>query len=108
MGTGTGTGIATLQCCTSGYKCFQKVNMFPDFVLQCILHHKVVKLHTSHHKCCKGLKELNQQRDRNRGTAKETESQRLKRGWKDRNKGRGKGMRNIRVGTAHMDRTKII
>ena len=45
MGTGTGTGIATLQCYTSGHKCFQKVNMFPDFVLQCILHHKVVKLH---------------------------------------------------------------
>ena len=92
MGTGTGTGVATLQCYRSGHKCFQKVNMFQDFVLQCILHHKVVKLHTSHHKCCKRLKELNQQRDRDRGTAKKKQRDSdWKRVGKTGTRGEGKG-----------------
>ena len=56
-GTGTGTGIATLQHYTSSHKHFQKVKIFPGFVLQ----HKVMKLHTSHHKCCQNFEEVNQQ-----------------------------------------------
>ena len=39
----------------SQIKHFQKVKLFPGFVLQHTVQHKDIKLHTSHQKCCQNV-----------------------------------------------------
>ena len=43
------------RCIWSQIKDFQKVKLFPGFVLQHTVQHKVVKLATSHQECCQNV-----------------------------------------------------
>ena len=43
------------RCIWSQTKHFQKVTLFPGFVLQHTVQHQVVKLATSHQKCCQNV-----------------------------------------------------